>query len=238
LRLGVYLNDWRPTSGGAFSFQDSILNALARCESRHEVHLFCSQVFDEIKDLGFPSIIISKDSRWKTKNRAKKGYRAVKTFLYSLLRTEEQTALKKLLWKNGIDLLWFPSPVFEEVNVPYIFTVWDLEHRSQPYFPEVGAPQEWRNRERVYKSLLPRATYVLVGTARGKSDVIGYYGVQEKRVKVLPMPVPRLSFDPTGDAPLPPGLAKGEYLLYPSQFWPHKNHVVLLHLLNVLMETY
>jgi glycosyltransferase involved in cell wall biosynthesis len=202
------------------------------------VHLFCSQAFDEIKELGFPSVIVCKDSPWKTRSKTKKGYRAVKTFLHSLFRTEEQTALKKLLRKNGIDLLWFPSPVFEEANVPYIFTVWDLEHRSQPFFPEVGAPQEWRNRENMYENLLPRATYVLTGTTQGKSDIIKYYGVQERRVKVLPMPVPHLPVDLTSKTPLPAGLVKGEYLFYPSQYWPHKNHVALLHLLRVLMETH
>jgi glycosyltransferase involved in cell wall biosynthesis len=236
LKLGIYLNDWKPTSGGAFSFQDSIVHSLAKSEYPHEYHIFCHEGMAEIKELGFLSVLPIKDNPWKTKSKLKKGYRAGKTFIHSLLRSEEKSKFKALVRKHEIDLLWYLSPVFEEVDIPYIYTVWDLEHRSQPYFPEVGAPQEWRNRESMFSSMICRAAFVLTGTEQGKNNIMKYYGINGGRVRVLPMPAPRIISAENSDHILPLELSKRPYLLYPSQFWAHKNHITLLLAMKVLKD--
>jgi hypothetical protein len=60
-------------------------------------------------------------------------------------------------------------PRTEPLSVPYIASVWDLEHRKQPYFPEVSTTGwTWSARENVYNALLPRASMVITGTQAGK----------------------------------------------------------------------
>ena len=37
--------------------------------------------------------------------------------------------------EKKIDFVWFLSPYYEPVDVPFAATVWDLGHREMPYFP-------------------------------------------------------------------------------------------------------
>src|SRR4051794_29913717 len=40
--------------------------------------------------------------------------------------------------RQQLDLMWFLGPGHSSVRIPYITTVWDLQHRVRPYFPEVS----------------------------------------------------------------------------------------------------
>ena len=85
--------------------------------------------------------------------------------------------------------------------------------------------------------MLPRAAYVVTGTAEGRKEIAGFYRVPEERIRVLPLPVPDFERFPAsgeGQTEIP----SGRYLFYPAAFWPHKNHVVLLNTLKILKEKY
>ena len=72
------------------------------------------------------------------------------------------------------------------VSIPFITTVWDLEHRKRPYFPEVSRTGWlWADRERHYQTVLPRASFVITGTTTGKDEVVRYYGINPENVKVI-----------------------------------------------------
>src|SRR3970282_1067703 len=86
-----------------------------------------------------------------------------------------------------------------------------------------------------------RATYIIAGTDAGKEEIVRFYGIPPERVKLLPHPTP--SFYSTKNrkegskilAEL--GINPG-YLFYPAQFWPHKNHYVLLKALEYLKKNF
>jgi glycosyltransferase involved in cell wall biosynthesis len=126
-------------------------------------------------------------------------------------------------------------------DIPYLTVAWDLAHWFQPFFPEVSADGEWEARQRHFEWSLPRATWVVTGTARGKSQIEWAYGVPAERVVVVPLPTPEdaLAHEPRGatETAHRHGLT-GPYLLYPAQFWPHKNHVTLLRALRVLRDVH
>ena len=122
-------------------------------------------------------------------------------------------------------------------SVPYIATVWDLQHRLQPFFPEVSAGMNWAERERHFASCLPRASRIVVGTQTGKNEVVAFYGVPPENVAVVPLPVanPDLIPDDEGHVDVREKYGvQNDFLFYPAQFWPHKNHVNLLLALDYL----
>jgi glycosyltransferase involved in cell wall biosynthesis len=140
-----------------------------------------------------------------------------------------------------IDLIWFLAPPNAGASVPYITTVWDLQHRSTPYFPEVSVTGwDWEARERAYNSVLPRASLILTGTGAGKNEIVHYYGVNPDNVAVVPFPTPSLAgeghFHAIPDIRQKYGI-RGEFLIYPAQFWPHKNHVNILIALALLKQS-
>jgi hypothetical protein len=86
--------------------------------------------------------------------------------------------LDKIAKKEQIDMFYFAAPLFARTSLPYIFTVWDLGHRTMLYSPEVSK-EDWGYREKMYNTMLPRATFIITGNNQGKSELLQYYKLDE-----------------------------------------------------------
>jgi glycosyltransferase involved in cell wall biosynthesis len=147
-----------------------------------------------------------------------------------LARVAGRRGLDWRLARLGIDVVWNLFPFHRVSTLPYLSIVWDLQHRLQPFFPEVSAGGQWRARERQFAERLQRAALVIAGTEAGKHEIARFYGVPEERIRLLPHPTPRFALEAASggvDVARRFGLDPG-FILYPAQFWPHKNHVGLL----------
>lgn len=86
-----------------------------------------------------------------------------------------------------------------------------------------------------------RAGKILTLSEHSKRDIIRHYNVPENRIDVVPLAVDHSRFFPARD---PADLAAfrqrydlpADYLLYPANTWPHKNHVRLLEALAHLRD--
>lgn len=137
------------------------------------------------------------------------------------------------------DLVYYPSAFGAVVDIPYIATVWDLQYRRQPCFPEVSASGEWEAREARHATFLRRAAAVIVPNEVGKKEACHYFSLDEENVHCLPHPTPQSVIDAaerfkSDPPPRPPSAPKRGFLIYPAQFWPHKNHYVLIRALSIL----
>ena len=144
---------------------------------------------------------------------------------------------EKLIQNNNIDVMWYVGPHCVTTEVPYIFTVLDLQHRIQPYFPEVSNHGVWEKREKLYSEKMRRAAFVIVSTDLGKLEIEKFYQVPGDRIVVLPYaPPPVDSTSHVTNDVLKKYNLKSGYLFYPGQFWPQKNHVGLLHAIRLLRD--
>jgi glycosyltransferase involved in cell wall biosynthesis len=250
MRIGIYLNDLSPQEGGAHTFEAEILQSLLQSalNSQHTFILFSHQP-EKPKELQE-----SESIQWSYLNRPERLQRAQVKSLYLLnqlankipgvhLKEREKNALY-LLWRNAIDqyridMIWSFGPYTVSDEIPHIITIWDLQHRLQPYFPEVSNGGQWQGRESGYLKLAQKASYVFVGTNAGKAEVERFYQVPSARVKVIPFPTPGFvtKVSPKKDsAILEKYQLPSQYLFYPAQFWPHKNHANLLMAIKHLKE--
>jgi glycosyltransferase involved in cell wall biosynthesis len=149
--------------------------------------------------------------------------------------------------KKNYDLLWFNNIEPIHVGIPYIYNVFDLQHRLQPWFPEVNDKGQFRLREGAYAEAVQRAVFVITSSEETKSQVSLFYGVPADRIRVIPFPTPQPAIEAaaSGEAPKVSEAdlrakygIKGRYLYYPAQFWPHKNHVNLLYGLKALRDVH
>ncbi|HUI62201.1 MAG TPA: glycosyltransferase family 1 protein [Steroidobacteraceae bacterium] len=142
--------------------------------------------------------------------------------------------------EKQIDFVWFLSPYYEPVEVPFAATVWDLGHRELPYFPEVSlSGWTFDQREAFYSHVLPRASLIVIGNSVGARSIHEFYRVPVDNIRNIPLPVDSVPLrDLKSDGALlqPLGLTPGGYLFYPAQFWPHKNHVTLIDALALLRK--
>jgi glycosyltransferase involved in cell wall biosynthesis len=251
MRIGIYLNDLSPEDGGAHTFEAEILQSLlhSAAQSQHTFILFSHQAETVARQQSSsPSI------QWVYVPRPELAQRVQAKVRYSLINPINQVSkiqiplagknAKEIIWRKTIetyqiDMVWSFGPYTICEHVPHAITIWDLEHRSQPYFPEVTNAGQWEAREAMYSQLAPKASFIFVGTEAGKAEVERFYQVPSSRVKVMPFPTPGFVLNPpSSDVSIFEKYhLPSKYIFYPAQFWPHKNHANLLLALQHLKET-
>lgn len=235
MKVGVFLEGFSPESGGGYTIQADIFHALTEliAETHHSFVLFCRRPADFEKYLGKQLSAVAFPGRFGERAIAK-AQRSVDSLVDS---RKTQTRLEQVAKTAGVEFMWFVGAEALQTDFPYMAIVWDLQHRLQPWFPEVSSHGTWRNREAFYGEYLRRATFVIAGTDAGRLEIERFYQIPTDRIKILPHPTPLFALDtPQLDSEAVRkkyGLS-GPYVFYPAQFWSHKNHVNLLLALSEL----
>jgi glycosyltransferase involved in cell wall biosynthesis len=244
MRIGLLMSHTDPRGGGGYTFENEILRSLGALaqESRHKFIVFtdepileanqgCLTTPDGLVHVKMPNRLIRTSHRFLYK-----AFRKIPTRLCPYWRSNVLDSYAK---KHGIQFFLFFEATHIPSDIPYAVIAWDIEHRSQPWFPELSQKGIWDSRELVHSKLLRRATYIVTGTEIGREQVEFFYRVPRERIKILPHPTPFIK-----ESDLIPnrislfekyGL-KENFLLYPSNFWPHKNHANLLMALKYMRE--
>jgi glycosyltransferase involved in cell wall biosynthesis len=238
LRVGVVGSIPHPTEGGASSLLESLVQELKTTQSHH-VFIPLTETFDEAGTVTREVNAFRHLKHLRTKVRATQFGRMVARAV-RLVRppSDPQIRMDSLIREQQIDVVWFLGQGGASASVPYITTVWDLAHRSRPYFPEVSSTGwDWKAREQTFWSVLPRASFILTGTNAGKSEIVHYYRVNPENVIVVPFPAPAFPSEDHRNGILDireKYEIRGDFLIYPAQLWPHKNHVNILIALALL----
>ena len=242
MRVGIVLTS-DTESGGGFQHEIAILENLKlhAANSRHQFFVFCNNFqFDkkslECNNLKFIEVKKKIFILRLIDNifiQIKKKFRI--QFFQSI-----KTPINKAIDKNNIEIIYYPGPYSEctKIDIPYILTIWDLQHRLHPEFPEVSSVGKWNYREQFYQEAIGKASAIIVDEKAGKEDVIQFYNIREEKVFVLPFipakmnRVKDIDFQSVQDKY---GI-NSEYIFYPAQFWPHKNHIAILKAIKNLKE--
>ena len=254
MRVGVYLGS-STTDGGGFQHERAVLQCLRdyAADSGHQFIVF-STSFDSEPDefraghLSFvriPSPPTPPLWRRAVRRVSREIQRRLDLATKPLRLRPWLAMLPQVVTEADIHLMYYPGPypVCLGLDIPYILTVWDLQHRLQPEFPEVSSNGQWESREKLYTMAIPRAFAIVADSEAGKEDIIQFYRVPEARVKVLPfLPSRSVWASMSNEAPgntrevLTKYSIPGDYLFYPSQLWPHKNHAGLLRAVYLLRK--
>jgi glycosyltransferase involved in cell wall biosynthesis len=154
--------------------------------------------------------------------------------------------VKRWLDDLGIGLMIYPThdTLSFEARIPYVQAIHDLQHRLHPEFPEVSANGEWERREYTLKNIVRYATLIMADSEIGREDILNFYGdyISPDRVKVIPF-LPASYLNP--DVPVSEQQRvrtkyqlPEQFLFYPAQFWPHKNHLRVVRALGLIKEEY
>jgi len=225
LRVGVLVNEFVPEVGGAHNFVQAVAGALPFGDGRSEDLEFILLVENQKNDLGSEFGIRISRSRW-IEARILQAYRYnLSSTILKLL--DRINPLSRAIRRNRIDFLFFLGSSALPTSVPFGVIVWDVQHRTHPWFPELQPG--WNSREELARLVLPRASIVVTGTTVGRDELVSFYGISERNVFILPHPVPEDVQDFNRA-----GFNTDFTFIYPAQFWPHKNHVVILEAMRYL----
>lgn len=232
MKVAVVVTEVSPGIGGRHTFQEMLLGAIDRLrgETTHELVPYPAGI----------SRYTQGRRAWRAKRMAEvataisiQASRHVQDELLGKRVFHVLTPLQRRLEADGVDFAWFPTTYVEDVDLPFACTIFDLEHRTQPWFPELSRRGEFERRERLLHRYLPKATCVIVPNEASRDQVARFYGVVPENCITLAHPTPdfalRAADGPTRDVGTVRALGVAPpYLLYPAQFWPHKNHVAAL----------
>lgn len=165
------------------------------------------------------------DGRWgKLRKYFRKAERVIDIAYYiyknSFLKLKRPTVKKsdKFLKDRGISVIHFPSPLFFDSNIPFLYEPWDLQHR---HYPEFFSKKEFEWRDRLYYEGCRKAKLVITAANWIKKDIVKQFGIPPSKIAVIPrgslmfhdrMPIKKRS----------------DFAFYPAMTFPHKNHLCLL----------
>jgi glycosyltransferase involved in cell wall biosynthesis len=139
--------------------------------------------------------------------------------------------------RAGVEVMHFPVQDAFTTDVPSIYQPHDLQHL---HLPELFSRWERERRERIYRTHCARAEMVVAMTSWGKCDLIEHYDLPEERVGVVPWGSVLWEYPNPSPADLDRLRNRlslpEEFLLYPAQTWPHKNHEGLLEALALIRD--
>lgn len=134
--------------------------------------------------------------------------------------------LRPVCRRLRLDIAYFAAPAYARINVPYVFTLWDIGHRTIPEFPEMRTGRDpWTHREALCRTMLGQASFVVTGNQVGAAEARELFGLSADKVVAIPFPNP--DFSEVAEE-VPAWLPAGACFLYPAQFWAHKNHHTLI----------
>jgi glycosyltransferase involved in cell wall biosynthesis len=237
MKIGVVLDEYVPQDGGAFTMQGEILSAIVELApgSNHQFEIV------SLPDQELAEQLRGSAVGWSPYGQPgfleKVSAFIVRTWPNLRNSWQWQSSFEKKARQRGIEFLWFLGQRPQDVDLPYLAIVLDLQHRLQPWFPEVSQFGQWETRERGFARHLRRAAAIIAGTQAGRAEVTRFYQIPEERIHILPHPTPgyALNAEKKASSISHFGLQPG-YLFYPAQFWAHKNHVNLLLALKILAD--
>jgi glycosyltransferase involved in cell wall biosynthesis len=150
------------------------------------------------------------------------GYR-----VHNLLKRRGSSGLLREL---GADLLFCPftAPTYRDSRIPTVCTIHDLQFRAYPQF---FAAEDIVQRERAFLEACRHGEALAAVSEYSRQAAIAAGHLEERRIRTIHERIARASSpDATHAAGVLArlGLHAGRFLLYPANFWKHKNHEMLL----------
>jgi glycosyltransferase involved in cell wall biosynthesis len=161
--------------------------------------------------------------------------------LHKNIDIDSSSNLNKLIQSNNIGYGIFPSPSIDicHLNIPYATSIQSMGHRLNPELAETTNEDNWHSREKIYTLNAQNADVLFIDSFAGKSYLDIFYKPKSK-IYVIPHSLKGRILDTIDlikqQNILKKFMIKKPYLFYPSQLWPHKNHIRILDAVRLLKE--
>ena len=142
MRVAVVMPELDPSAGGGFSFQAALHDALRELEgeTRHELLYVVPEIPERLGPYARLPMNASAHLRRAAIGLIRDGQDRM---LGMARRFDPATDFERLLDRHRIDLVWFSTPWALDCDRPYLFSLWDMGYRQQPWFPELSGAGEF-----------------------------------------------------------------------------------------------
>lgn len=156
--------------------------------------------------------------------------RGVAGLMYKLNALLKRKGSASLLRELNADLLFCPFTglTYFEPGIPAVCTIYDLQYKTYPEFFSIA---EVAHRDATFIEACRRATALAAISDYSRDSAIAHGSLDQERIRTIHLRMAQriASGVPNDDgALLRHALAPRRYLIYPANFWKHKNHEMLL----------
>jgi glycosyltransferase involved in cell wall biosynthesis len=200
--------------GGAETYVRGLLDAYARGDGPQRLTVLANRhVMRAYADAGVP---LREVRSYRPGDRDATRFAAM-----SLARLAPRLAARDV--PRDLDVLHLPVtvPVGVVPGVPRVVSLLDVQHHE---LPQMFGRAERAFRAWAYDDSARRADLVVTISEHAKAGIVRHLGLDPARIEVIGLGVDHERFTPEG--PARDGL--GDYVYYPANLWPHKNHDRLL----------
>lgn len=148
-----------------------------------------------------------------------------------------QKSMARFRWPSSLENIALkikPEAIFpvqgwslgKNFPVPWVGWIPDFQHK---HFPHFFTPLEREERDRTYTTLIRDCGHLVLSSEEARKDLLRWYEAPPEKISVLPFHSVATKAWFTGDpraAAAAFNLPK-HYLMFPSQFWVHKNHITV-----------
>lgn len=140
----------------------------------------------------------------------------------------------------GADLLFCPftAPTYFSPNIPTVCTVYDLQYKAYPQF---FSPEDVAHRGYTFREACRRSSMLVAISEFSRAAALRECSVGPERIRTVPLRMARRICSRTLSPPpqtVRKGLGEDEtYLVYPANYWKHKNHEMLLAAFSLLCRS-
>ena len=156
--------------------------------------------------------------------------RAINSIDYCLNMTLKWNSPGTVLRDLGADLLFCPftAPAYFEPGIPTVCTIYDLQYKA---YPEFFTSEDVANRDQTFIEACSRASILAAISDYTRDSAIAYGSLDPACIRTIYLRMAqRVSLRAEDDKSILNrlDLTPKRYLLYPANFWRHKNHEMLL----------
>jgi len=221
---------------GVFNYTKSLIDALKN-DLTNEYILFCNESDDR-----FDNYNLEKRKLSKSKNNL---FKKVLTFLQFIFLIRKPYLLTKDELDLFHDIKFFISPAVTAyphffLNKPFVFTLHDMQEKYYPhYFTLYERFTRWINN----KTLAKCAFKIICESEYVKKDIIKFTATIPDNVVIIQSPPPEnlvnFLFNKSTYSKIKNKYnLPNNYIIYPAQSWPHKNHLKLLEAFSIVNKNH
>lgn len=230
MKIGVFISKRQSFEGGGYTITEELLDTLINEISSKKIsQKFFFLVSNDLKHSIINRLKIKKIKfkHIRENNIFKKIIIFISHFFPKsnlLLNYFNIIKINNIFKKENCNKILFISSEYREIiKVPYIATVWDMQHETHPNFMEVSSYGRNLYRKTVNNSFISQANKIIVGTETGRLEIMRYTKFNKEFI-ILPHPVSKIFLEKKKIFKK----MKKKYFFYPANFWQHKNHFNLI----------
>ena len=222
MKIAVDVLSIRPdgSAGGATGFAVELIKGFAQSEG-NKVYVLCAEWNREYLKKILPSNVVFLQIGGQRKIT---NIQLLDRLIFRLFHYNRR--MHKLR-NEGIDILYCPFSAVsnKETGIPVVSTILDIQHE---YYPQFFDSAELEHRRKFYREIVKKAETVTCISDYTKRTFCEKYGYPEERAHTIYIAIQNRFEQEDTRILTKLDLNNREYIVYPANFWEHKNHKLLL----------